>query len=363
MKRCSRCTLPDTIKGIIFDEEGVCNFCRDYRPIEYLGEDRLAEVFEEAKKREGKYDCIVPLSGGRDSSYVLYLAAGKYGLKTLAVNFDNEFRSDQAPVNMKKACDVLGVDFVSMRSKRDIARKIVASSIKHSSRAGLKTLATSFCDACAYGYHAAVFMMAEKNDVPLILWGSSRMEYTEHITDPFFVESKTLGSRLLNQPRVLKLKLLRLLQRLEFYVPGNLARSLRLAGPVLMNDSIKEVKVFDYIPWDQETIVNTIQSELGWSKPDEAVSTWRTDCELEKLVEYCFMNLFGCSKRCLGYHNMINEGQMTAEEALELENQVTPEFTEELRKLLEDIGLSEREIELIRSFRNELPGNGFRDHG
>jgi len=352
MKRCARCLLPETITGISFDREGLCNFCRDYRPIEYRGEEELARLLEEARSKNREYDCIVPLSGGRDSSYVLYLAGKKYGLNVLAVNYDNEFRSGQAPVNMKTACSILDVDFVSLRSERGIARKIVESSIRNSSREGLKSLATSFCDACAYGYQAAVYIMAEKHEVPVILWGSSEMEYTGHLTEGVFSDSKSPWRKILNQPRVFRLKILKLLQRLEFPVPGNLSVALRLGNPRLMNDEISEVRVFDYIPWEQDTIVNTIQSELGWRKPRDSASTWRTDCELEKLVEYCFMNLLGCSKRCLGYHNMINEGQMSTQEATELEESISPGFTDDLRELLETIGLSEEDIERIESFQD-----------
>ncbi len=282
MKRCARCLLPETIPGISFGHEGLCSYCRNYRSIEYRGEEELVRLLEEARSGNREYDCIVPLSGGRDSSYVLYLAKKRYGLKVLAVNYDNEFRSKQALANMKAACSILDVDFVSLRSKRGIAGKIVEASIRNSSREGLKSLATSFCDACAYGYQAVVYIMAEKHKVPLILWGSSEMEYTGHLTDEFFSERKSPWRKILNQTRVFRLKILKLLQRLEFPVPGNLSVALRLGSPWLMNDKISEIRVFDYIPWKQDTIVRTIREELGWRKPEDSASTWRTDCELEK---------------------------------------------------------------------------------
>lgn len=361
MKRCTKCILPETIPGISFNDEGLCNFCEDYKPIEYLGEEELLKEIYLAKSKNRKYDCIVPLSGGRDSSYVLFLASRKYGLNPLAVNYDNEFRSNQALINMKTACDILNVDFITLRSKRDLASRTVSTSIRNSAKVGLKSLATCFCDACAYGYHAVVYILAEKHNVPLILWGSSKMEYTGYLTDDYFTDNKTMLQKLINQPKVLRLKFLRLLHRMEFPVRGNLSRMLRFADPALMNKAIREIKIFDYIPWDQKIILETITSELAWRKPENATSTWRTDCELEKLVEYCFINIFGCSKRCLGYHNMINENQMTTEEAIELEEQTSPLFTDEVRLQLENMDLSEKDIERIRSFQNSLPADRMSD--
>ena len=73
--------------------------------INEISGDTLNEMVAEAKTLGRKYDAIVPLSGGRDSSYVLYVVAVEYGMKVLAISYDNEFRHDQAMVNMRTACD------------------------------------------------------------------------------------------------------------------------------------------------------------------------------------------------------------------------------------------------------------------
>jgi tRNA(Ile)-lysidine synthase TilS/MesJ len=350
MKRCKRCIFPDTVPGITFNEEGICSFCLDYEAINCLGENELVKHIDYAKTQHQKYDCIVPLSGGRDSTYVLY-AANKYNLKILAVNYDNEFRTEQALINMEKACNILNVDFMQFKSKRNIARKIVSTSIEHSLKYGLGVLAGSFCDACSYGYRAVVYMMASKYNAPLILWGRSQIEETETLTHSYFRHRKTLPQKILDQFNVYNLKYYRLLQRLEFPVPRSLIRNLLLKQPKLKSKSIREINLFDYIPWDRKEIKETIISELDWRRPANSTSTWRTDCKLEVLVTYCFQNLFGCSKACFGYHRMIAENQMTREEAIKLEEKATPIFTNEIKELLKnDVGLSKIDIDRIRSF-------------
>lgn len=96
IKRCNRCILPASLSNITFDENGVCNHCLKYEHdfknwdlIKDRREKEFIEILEKAKKLKRPYDCLVPLSGGKDSTYALYLATKVYGLKTLAVTLDN----------------------------------------------------------------------------------------------------------------------------------------------------------------------------------------------------------------------------------------------------------------------------------
>jgi hypothetical protein len=92
MQRCSKCILPETYPNITFDEKGVCNFCRTYKePKPTGGEDILINLFNKVKKMGRIYDAVVPLSGGKDSTYVLYLATQVYKLNVLAYTFHNGF--------------------------------------------------------------------------------------------------------------------------------------------------------------------------------------------------------------------------------------------------------------------------------
>ena len=70
MKRCSRCLLPETYPNIRYNEEGVCNYCLSYTPVEYKGEEKLEELLGFYRDRGVKYDydCVVGVSGGRDST-------------------------------------------------------------------------------------------------------------------------------------------------------------------------------------------------------------------------------------------------------------------------------------------------------
>jgi len=100
MKRCKNCVLPETFPGIKFNNEGICNFCLNFKGETDLQTKKheYRQKFEELKKKyKGKqsYDALMSYSGGKDSTYVLSLLRESYGLNVLAVTFDNGFIPDQ----------------------------------------------------------------------------------------------------------------------------------------------------------------------------------------------------------------------------------------------------------------------------
>ena len=117
LRICTRCVSDTTIPGIRFDAAGVCNYChvhdemdRKY-PLGEKGKEELRRKVAEIKRRgrKKKYDIVVGVSGGRDSTYALYQAV-ELGLRPLAVHFDNGWNSEIAVTNIKNATTKLGVD-------------------------------------------------------------------------------------------------------------------------------------------------------------------------------------------------------------------------------------------------------------
>ena len=110
VKRCYKCLLPASMPGITFNANGVCNYCLEYEnnfknwdEIKERKKVEFQKILWKAQKLKRAYDCLVPLSGGKDSTYVLYLCSKIYKLKTLAVTFDNGFLSDLAKENITNA--------------------------------------------------------------------------------------------------------------------------------------------------------------------------------------------------------------------------------------------------------------------
>jgi len=126
------------VPGIRFDENGVCNFCHVHDKLERLfptGEEgkRTLEAMAEKIRRKGrgrKYDCVVGVSGGRDTSYCLYYCKEKLGLRPLAVHFDNGWDSDVAKTNLAKVCDGLGVELHTIIMDWPESRELTNATIR-----------------------------------------------------------------------------------------------------------------------------------------------------------------------------------------------------------------------------------------
>ena len=102
MLRCKNCILPNKYPYINFDENGICNYCNSYRPNKYMGIDALNELVDKIKSEKRKYDCLVGLSGGRDSSYLAYKLVKELNMNVLAYSYNNGSMTESARENVKK---------------------------------------------------------------------------------------------------------------------------------------------------------------------------------------------------------------------------------------------------------------------
>ncbi len=131
---CQRCVMDTTAKEITFDDNGVSNFSKHYDNVEKLevfsnqaGQEKLDLLIEEIKKKgkNKKYDVLIGLSGGVDSSYVAYLLKKKYEIRPLAIHLDNGWNTELSVANISAVLldppnpalalgDILGSNMVNM---------------------------------------------------------------------------------------------------------------------------------------------------------------------------------------------------------------------------------------------------------
>lgn len=115
---CTKCIYDSSVAGISFDNEGICNYCRQIENLELEygtgtpeGDEKLKKILSQIKKKgkKKKYDCVIGVSGGTDSSFLL-LKASEWGLKPLAVHYDNTWNSAIATENIRKVTAKLKID-------------------------------------------------------------------------------------------------------------------------------------------------------------------------------------------------------------------------------------------------------------
>ena len=111
--KCSRCVLPSTYPKIVFDENGLCNYCKQYETTQldnniFSSEKELIAALQNYRPGINGYDLLVCLSGGVDSSIAMMRIVKKYGIRPLAFHFDNGFEIPTAQNNVKKLWSLYG---------------------------------------------------------------------------------------------------------------------------------------------------------------------------------------------------------------------------------------------------------------
>jgi len=179
MKSCKKCILTEDIPGISFDQNGVCNKCSDKTEFIPIGEEILIKELEKAKGKKRTYDALVPLSGGKDSTYILYLAKKVYNLNVLTYTFDNGFFSELALENIEASVKKMNVDHIFYRPNWNKLKELYRSSLMNSGE---------ICSVCGIGIEKSMLKISADWNTPLILLGHSPLENdsfsTEEIYDP-----------------------------------------------------------------------------------------------------------------------------------------------------------------------------------
>ena len=342
MKRCSRCVLPESYPNIVIDEQGVCNQCHEYEPASYLGEEALRDLFAKTAS-SSQWDCLVPLSGGRDSTYTLYQLVRKYQRRVLVYNYDNGFVEPVAKENIQHIADELDVQVIYRKSKQDIQRQNVRWLTKLNIKKSPGHVQAYLCSGCRNGIWGGAFQVAEEYDIPLIVFGESTMESGgfKRILAPMFVP--TLKEKLFFALRMPYHTLQR--KKIENF----LFEEFPLPDP---ESKIKKINFFEFEEWDEKKIVSTIENEIGWQKK-KGQSSWRFDCQIHALVNAIVYNLLGMTEKEELYSKLIREGKMTRNEALERIRRSDEEVDMELKiaeKVLDSLQLTKEEKDKIMHY-------------
>jgi N-acetyl sugar amidotransferase len=338
--RCKRCLYDEDTPSISFDNYGICNYCQlhDQLELEYpIGEAgtnilrQLAEKIKSENKRK-KFDVVVGVSGGCDSSYLLYLAKEVMGLRPLAVHFDNTWNSTIAVENIHNVLKKLDVELFTLVVDNEEYDDIYRSFLK----AGLPDIEAP----TDIGLAATLYIAAEKYGINYILEGHSFR--TEGISplgwlymDGKYIQSvqKKYGS-----------------YKLKTY--PNLWLSSFLKWTVVKQ--IKKIRPLYYVNYQKEEVKKFLTEEFGWQ--------WYGGHHLENRFTYFYHSYFmpqrfGIDNRVNGYAALARSGQMTQEEGIKL-MQEPPKFDQEIVEIVKKrLGFSDEEFERLMN----LPKKTYKD--
>lgn len=345
---------------IHFDKNGICDHCNNYFkniepnwPFKNGKANDLYEIVKKIKKAKpkgSKYDCLMGISGGVDSSYMAYFAKEKLGLNPMLYHIDAGWNSDIAVSNIEKVCNTLELDLntevINWKEMQDLQRSFFLAKVCH------------IDTPQDHAFMAGIYRYAVENGFKYILNGGNistecirePLEWHYHASD--LIQLKDIHNKygkveLKTFPQVSIFKY-RLLYK---YVYG-----------------IKQVRFLDYIDFDKKNAIKTLQDKFNWTPYKEK----HYESRFTKFYEGFWMyEKFGFDIRKAHYSSLILTGQISRDEALQKLKQ-KPYSEEELKvdfKFVADkLNFSEKELKLLfegenKSFKDYKNANSLIDKG
>jgi len=346
---CTNCVMDTTDPAITFDEKGVCDFCNDYyknilpswKP-NAEGEKELANIAEairKNRKKKDKYDCIIGLSGGVDSSYLCYVAKEIMHLNPLIYVVDTGWNLNVAVENIERIVKALDLDMytevVNWQEMKDLQLAFFKSQVAY------QDLPQD------HAIFSGLYNYAVKNDIKYVLTGSNIA--TESIRPPMewvYINDIKMIKAIHKKFGKVPLKTFPLCGMLKYRIYYAYIKGMKRIAPL------------DYLPYEKDHVQKFLQDRFGWqpyeNKHYENVFT--------RFYEgYYLIKKFGYDKRKCYLSNHVLAGEITRDEALEiLQKEPYPEkqALEDMEYIAKKLGLKRKEFEEII----KMPNKTYRDY-
>lgn len=302
---CTHCVMDTTDSKIVFDENGVCDHCLDFEQnvkpnwhTDERGDAELKKIIAKIKEdgKDRDFDCIIGMSGGADSSYLLHVAVKEYGLRPLVFHVDGGWNSQIAVNNINVMIEKLGLDLYT--------EVINWEEMKDFQLAYFKAGVANIDVPQDHAFVATLYNFAAKYKIKYILNGGNistecvrnPLEWIYYGTDMAQIRDirKQFGTNPMKTypfSSVLRHKLyLRYIQKVQV------------------------VKPLNYFPYIKEQAMQVLADEYGWIPYPQK----HFESRFTKFYEgYWLPKKFGYDTRKVQYSSLILTGQMTREEALE----------------------------------------------
>jgi hypothetical protein len=302
---------------IEFDEYGICNYCKFHKPHKIKGISELKKILEPT---HNDFDCLVTLSGGRDSSFGIHFIKKILGLNPVAYTYDWGMVTDLARRNQMRMCGRLGVEHIlvsaDIRRKRDNIKKNVLAWLKNP----ILGMVPLFMAGDKHYFYWSN-KIARQTKVKNIILCENLLEATKFKSGfcnikPTFGTKTTYALSLRNKFEML------------FYYSKNFAKNFSYLNTSLLDTftsflsyyvmNHNFINLFDYIEWNEEEINNLLIKEYNWETSKDSHSTWRIGDGTASFYNYIYYTMAGITENDTFRSNQVREGNITREQALKL---------------------------------------------
>lgn len=317
IRRCTRCILPETMPFISFDEQGVCNYCRNFRPMQVSGREQIERLVAPHRRSDGEADCLVMFSGGRDSSYGLHLIKKELGLNPIAYTYDWGMITDLGRRNQARLCGSLGVEHIIVSADIEWKRKNIQKNINAwLKRPHLGMIPLFMAGDKQYYYFAE--RIRRDNNLNLLFVCECPLELSRFKAGFCGVNE--------SQSRIFNISFGKKLSLISYYA------SQYIKNPAYINMSIFDNIfafwssyfmphnfhfLFRHFHWDEDTINRTLLDEYDWETDPETPTTWRIGDGTAAFYNYIYFTVAGFTENDTLRSNQIREGVLTRDQALE----------------------------------------------
>ncbi|RYG54797.1 MAG: hypothetical protein EOO01_00460 [Chitinophagaceae bacterium] len=311
-----------------FDENGVCNYCLSFENYRQNAEKYfktpvdLQKILDKSKvERQGEYDCLVLLSGGKDSTYALAKLVGM-GVSVLAFTLDNGYISASAKENIRRVVNVLGVDHVF--GETPAMNEIFVDSLKRYS---------NVCNGCFKTIYTLSTKVAYDKKIPFIVTGLSRGQFFEtRLTEELFAKDDvdTIDKTILEARKSY--------HRADDAVKRLLDTSIFDQDAVF--DKVQFLDFYRFVDVDFDEMMNYLDKHLPWIRPSDTGRS--TNCLINQAGIYVHKKERGYSNYAFPYSWDVRMGHKTREVSLDEINEKIDE--DEVQRILGEIGYSSKDL-------------------
>lgn len=360
LKRCSKCLLPQTFPFIQYDNNGVCNYCNKY-VVKKQGakEQEFKDLMKTYRSKDGKPDCIIPFSGGRDSSYGMHYIVHELGLHPITYTYDWGMVTDLARRNIARICGKLGIENIIVSADLQMKRKNIRMNVE----AWLKKPQLGMIPLFMAGdkqFFYYVNQIKKQTGIKLDIWSTNILENTDFKVGFCGISPNFDKTRPDYLPLSSKIGL-------AWYYGKNF-----LGNPAYLNSSIKDTissfysyyaeprthfyQLFDWIKWDEQQIEKTLFEEYNWEISPDTTTTWRIGDGTAAFYNYIYYTVAGFSEFDTFRSNQIREGLITREEGLKFIAQENRPRFESMKWYFETIGVDmEQAIKVVNAIPKLYP--------
>lgn len=359
MKFCKKCVLPETSAiPISFDENGVCSACRVAEEREKIDwdarEKELREILDKYRSKDGtNYDCIIPVSGGKDSHFQTYVIKERYGLNPLLVTFNHTWMTDVGKRNLDNLIRKFGVDHIMFTPNPELVRKLSVLSLKKMG---------DICWHCHAGIYTYPVQIAVKFKIPLIIWGESGyLDLAGFYSYEDMVEMKKedrykLGLRGFDVEDMVDQELGITMSDLKpFIYPSD--EEIESVG-------VRGIYLGNYLLWDNKKQTDLMIEKYGFqtAKCERTYNTRENvECIYPGTHDYLRYLKFGYGRATDHACQDIRFHRMTREEGLRKVAEYDPQRPASLNRYLDWVGMTEEEFMDIANSHRKLSSEQFEE--